>query len=146
MTQLLHNEIPLCQFMQLEIDTLNRLQINASAPLSPNRNIHQTGFAGSLYALAVATGWAYIQHLLQLADNIDHSQCSLVLKKASIQYRLPVNGDIYLQSGFYNTEKVTLFHHQLSSKNKIGVSLKVSILSNDKTCVRVMGDYVVLQN
>lgn len=143
MTQLLHKEIPLCQFMQLQIDTLDRLQIKASAPLAPNKNIHQTGFAGSLYALAVATGWAYIQNFLCLADNTTNDHVSLVLKKADIRYRLPVTGDISLHCGFYDTDKVALFQQQLDGQIKLSVSLKIAISSGGKTCVQVKGDYVV---
>lgn len=76
--------------MQFSIESLDLDSIRVSAPLAPNVNIHGTGFAGSLYSLAVLTGWALCTHLLEALD----LDAELVVGKAEIRYRAPVTGAI----------------------------------------------------
>ncbi len=82
--------IPLSSAMQFSIDHLDLDDIRVSAPLSPNINIHGTGFAGSLYSIAVLTGWALCMHIIDESE-ID---AELVVARAEIAYRAPVVSDI----------------------------------------------------
>ncbi len=86
----IQSTIPLSEAMQFEIVELTEKSILVQAPLSPNVNIHGTGFAGSIYSLAVLCGWAMATHIIDLLG-ID---ADLVVSKAEIRYRKPVNGDI----------------------------------------------------
>jgi thioesterase domain-containing protein len=90
LTRKIREAIPLSESMQFSIDQLDSAEIRVSAPLSPNINIHGTGFAGSLYSVAVLTGWALCTHLIDEAG-ID---ADLVVARAEISYRAPVNGNI----------------------------------------------------
>ena len=85
----IRSTIPLSEAMQFEINALNLESISVSAPLQPNVNIHGTGFAGSIYSLAVLTGWALCTHILAELE-ID---AELVVAKGEIRYRAPVTGD-----------------------------------------------------
>ena len=82
--------IPLADAMQFSIGELDVDRIRVSAPLEPNVNIHGTGFAGSLYSLAVLTGWALCMHLID-SFGLD---AELVVGKGEIRYRAPVRGPI----------------------------------------------------
>ena len=86
--------IPLSEAMQFNIDALSLDAIRVSAPLPPNVNIHGTGFAGSIYSMAVLTGWALCTHILEKM-NID---ADLVVARAEIRYRAPVTGDLRCQT------------------------------------------------
>lgn len=86
----IRDSIPLSQAMQFSIDTLDLDEIRVSAPLEPNINIHGTGFAGSIYSIAVLTGWALCTHILQALE-ID---AELVVGKAGIRYLAPVTGNL----------------------------------------------------
>lgn len=88
--QKIRSTIPLSDVMQFEIVELSDRSISVHAPLSPNVNIHGTGFAGSIYSLAVLTGWALVTHITTIR-NID---CELVVSKAEIRYLRPVDGDL----------------------------------------------------
>jgi len=90
LTRKIHNAIPLSDAMQFSIDHLDLDDIRVSAPLSPNINIHGTGFAGSLYSIAVLTGWALCTHIIA-ESGID---AELVVARAEIAYRAPVVSDI----------------------------------------------------
>ena len=61
-----------------------------TAPLQPNINIHGTGFAGSIYSLAVLTGWALCTHII---DELE-LDAELVVGRAEIAYRAPVTGEL----------------------------------------------------
>lgn len=88
--QRIRDTIPLSAAMQFQIDALSLNAIAVSAPLPPNVNIHGTGFAGSIYSLAVLTGWALCSHMLeQMGIDAD-----LVVAKAEIRYRAPVTEDL----------------------------------------------------
>ncbi len=76
--------------MQFSIVGLDENSIHVHAPLAPNVNIHGTGFAGSIYSLAVLTGWAMVSHIMELKG----IEGDLVVGKAEIRYRLPVESDI----------------------------------------------------
>ncbi len=82
--------IPLADAMQFTIAELDVDRIRVSAPLEPNVNIHGTGFAGSLYSLAVLSGWALCMHLIETLG----LDAELVVGKAEIRYRAPVRGPI----------------------------------------------------
>jgi thioesterase domain-containing protein len=90
LTQKIRDAIPLSDAMQFTIDRLELDEIRVTAPLSPNINIHGTGFAGSIYSLAVLTGWALCTHII---DELG-LDAELVVARAEIAYRAPVKGDI----------------------------------------------------
>jgi thioesterase domain-containing protein len=90
LTQKIHNGIPLSAAMQFSIDHLELDEIRVSAPLSPNINIQGTGFAGSIYSLAVLTGWALCTHIID-EMGLD---AELVVGRGKIAYRAPVTGDL----------------------------------------------------
>jgi thioesterase domain-containing protein len=101
LTQKIRGSIPLSEAMQFSIDQLQPGKIRVSAPLQPNINIHGTGFAGSIYSLAVLTGWALCTHILEeLAVDAD-----LVVGRAEISYRAPVTGDFECHCSASDTQR-----------------------------------------
>jgi thioesterase domain-containing protein len=82
--------IPLSAAMEFSIEALSLDAIRVTAPLQPNVNIHGSGFAGSIYSVAVLTGWALCTHILDQYQ-ID---AELVVAKAEIKYRTPVTTDL----------------------------------------------------
>ena len=83
---LLAEEIPLSAQMGVTIDSWDAEGLTVSMPLAPNRNPHQTAFAGSLNALCTIAGWG-MTHLLLERLGIPGST---VLRRSSIKYRAPV--------------------------------------------------------
>lgn len=138
MTALLTEHIPLCNFMQMRVTTLQDHHIAACAPFAPNCNMHHTGFAGSLYALAVATGWAMTYHAMTCAG----VKGQLVVKDATIHYRLPVTGDITLSATLEESVTLPLREHPLP--NKIRLPLTVDICAGTRRCAWLEADYTII--
>ena len=88
--QTIRDSIPLSEAMQFSIRNLDMDGIEVSAPLEPNINIHGTGFAGSIYSVAVLTGWALCTHLMKELGMVG----DLVVAKAEISYRAPVTAEL----------------------------------------------------
>ena len=53
LTRKIRSAIPVSAAMQFSIDYLQVDEIRVSAPLQPNINVHGTGFAGSIYSMAI---------------------------------------------------------------------------------------------
>jgi thioesterase domain-containing protein len=88
--QKIRRAIPLSEAMQFSIRDLSLDAIRVTAPLEPNINIHGTGFAGSIYSLGVLTGWTLCTHIM---DELG-IEAELVVARAEIRYRAPVNGEL----------------------------------------------------
>lgn len=136
---LLLEHIPLCAFMKLQIVSLNSVSINTFAPLEPNRNMHGTGFAGALYSLAVATGWALVHNRVDVAG----LKGQLVVKEATIHYKRPVTGDIELEATIEADLPNDELKAKLADNRRLSFPLIISINSKNKKCGYLKADYVV---
>jgi thioesterase domain-containing protein len=84
-----HQTIPLSAFMQLSVDQFDGHLLACRAPLPPNKNLHHSMFAGSIYSLLTLTGWGLVW--LQLQALGLHGD--IVLADADIRYLAPVRHD-----------------------------------------------------
>ena len=84
-----HQTIPLSAFMQLTIAQFDGNLLVCQAPLAPNKNLHHTMFAGSIYSLLTLTGWGMIWLQLQAFG----LQGDIVLADADVRYLAPVRQD-----------------------------------------------------
>ena len=55
-----HRDIPLTAAMGISVESYDGLTLAVRAPLAPNRNLHGTVFAGSLFSACALTGWGAI--------------------------------------------------------------------------------------
>jgi thioesterase domain-containing protein len=118
----IHAGIPLSTAMGFEITALDSAGITVAAPLMPNRNVHGTGFAGSLYALGILTAWGMVRHLIRCHG----LTADLVVAEARIRYRAPVRDDIECHSAVPESEAVT-FLSQLASDGRARLAIEVTI-------------------
>ena len=132
----IRSTIPLSEAMQFEIVGLDANSIRVHAPLSPNINIHGTGFAGSIYSLAVLTGWAMCMHVLTL-ENI---KGELVVGKAEIKYRSAVTGGIECKCEVEKAARQS-FVERIASNGKGKLTLEVIV--GAETNAVLLGTYFV---
>ena len=124
---LVHKEIPITQALDIRIEDLTEHSIRVEAPFEANKNIHNTAFAGSIYTVATIAGWSLVN---SLAAN--HGlEGSVVLAKADIQYKKPINGDIVAQCAVDDVATIDNFVHSFHRKNRSRLTLDIEVIEDD---------------
>jgi len=103
----IRSNIPLSEAMQFTIAELESCSILVRAPLPPNVNVHGTGFAGSIYSIAVLAGWALCTHIMAL----NKMAGDLVVAAAEIKYRAPISGDIQCRAEVSEADRDAFCNH-----------------------------------
>ncbi|MCA9764553.1 MAG: YiiD C-terminal domain-containing protein, partial [Gemmatimonadetes bacterium] len=85
-----HREIPITAPMGLEVVAFDGSALHIRAGLDENRNVHGTGFAGSLYAISALAGWGLLHLVMRAAGEAN----SIVIADGRIRYHKPVTTDI----------------------------------------------------
>lgn len=120
--QKIRASIPLSEAIQFSIEALSLEEIRVTAPLKPNINIHGTGFAGSIYSIAVLTGWALCAHIMAELE-IDGE---LVVGSAEIRYRAPVTTDLVCHCACTDAQRQSFYQGvQSSAKGKLVLDIEV---------------------
>jgi thioesterase domain-containing protein len=83
-------EIVLARPMGVIVESADDTGIVLRAPLPANANHKGTAFGGSLYSLAVLTGWAWLTRFIA-SEDID---ADAVIQESSMQFLLPVKGEL----------------------------------------------------
>jgi len=133
-----HRDIPLAAAMQIGVESYDGRTLTVRAPLPPNRNLHGTAFAGSLYSACVLTGWGAAWLALR-----EHGLTGvIVVADSSIEYRKAVGGDLVclctpdaaaLEAGL----------EKLRESGRARFDLGCSIESDGQRAVRFTGKYAV---
>ena len=134
----LHDEIPLSKVMGIRVVNYNGTSLQLIAPLAPNINHKHTAFGGSLYSVAVLSGWGLLH--LKLAEAQLHKH--IVIQEAYIRYLLPVNQDMIAECSI-DDAFFKKFLHTLQKHGRARLSLDVVIRQNDQIAVEFSGRYVV---
>jgi thioesterase domain-containing protein len=86
----INREIILAGPMGVIVEAADDAGIVLRAPLPPNANHKGTAFGGSLYSLAVLTGWAWLTRYIAASEiNAD-----AVIQESSMQFLVPVHGEL----------------------------------------------------
>ncbi len=135
--QIWHQTIPLSAFMQLEIEQFDGNLLTCRAPLAPNKNLHQSMFAGSIYSVLTLTGWGLVWLQLQ-AQGLNGD---IVLADAEIRYLAPVQHDARARVQLLDT---TGDLTALARGRKVRQSLQVRLLDGERVLAEFHGRFVVL--
>ena len=138
--ELLHSKIPITRAMGVRVDDYDGQRLILSAPLDANVNHLGTAFGGSLNALAVLSGYGLLW--LELKDSKSH----IVIRKSSISYDHPVQGDIRAICVRPDAETLARFKQTFHQTGKARIVLSVSIESQGLTAVCFQGTFVALRD
>ena len=83
-------EIMLAKPMGIIVEAANDAALILRAPLAPNANHKGTAFGGSLYSLAVLTGWAWLTCFLATRK----LNAEAVIQESSMRFLKPVHGEM----------------------------------------------------
>ena len=88
--QTLHSQIALTNAMGIRVASYDGDELALTAPLDRNANDKGTAFAGSLYSLAVLTGWGLLFIKTAEAD----LAAKIMVYESTISYHCPVREDL----------------------------------------------------
>jgi thioesterase domain-containing protein len=88
--QRIDGEIMLARPMGVIVELANDSALVLRAPLAPNANHKGTAFGGSLYSLAVLTGWAWLTRFLA-TRKLD---AEAVIQESNMRFLKPVHGEM----------------------------------------------------
>jgi thioesterase domain-containing protein len=133
-----HRDIPPAAAMAIEVAGYDGRTLAVRAPLAPNRNVHGTAFAGSLFSVCVLTGWG----AAWLALRERGLAGSIVVADSHIKYRRAVAGDIVCRC---TTEPDTIDAalRGFATSKRATLPLRCTIEAAGKLAVAFDGTYVV---
>ena len=88
--ELIDREIMLAKPMGVIVETADETALVLRAPLAPNANHMGTAFGGSLYSLAVLTGWAWITRFIASRE----LDADTVIQESAMRFLAPVKGEM----------------------------------------------------
>jgi thioesterase domain-containing protein len=126
--ELIDREIVLARPMGVIVEAADDAGIVLRAPLPPNANHKGTAFGGSLYSLAVLTGWAWLTRFVACADiNAD-----AVIQESSMQFLVPVKGDLRAVIAAPTEAEVDKFRKLLLRAGRARIRLRVEMHQGEK--------------
>jgi thioesterase domain-containing protein len=133
-----HRDIPLAAAMAIAVARYDGRTLDTRAPHAPNRNLHGTAFAGSLFSVCVLTGWGATW--LGLKER--GAGGLIVVADSHIQYRKAVVGDVVCSC---TTEPGALDDGvaQLRATGRTRLPLVCTVDLGGKRAVTFEGTYVV---
>ena len=136
---LLHAEIPLTKAIGIKVGEYNNHSLTLHAPLENNINHKCTAFGGSLYSVAVLSGWGLVYLLLQQHELSGH----IVIQESNIKFIKPVVSDITAKCSFESAAQIDKFIKTYKKKGIARIDLEAHITCNNEASVVFNGSYVV---
>jgi thioesterase domain-containing protein len=135
----LHEKIPLSLAMAVRVESFDDDLLVLTAPLEPNHNHLGTAFGGSLSALATLAGYS----LLWL--EIKASDCHIVVRSSSIDYRRPVRGELRAVCRRIDADELARLRETFFKKGRSRIRLHVDVVEDGEVCVAFEGVFVILR-
>jgi thioesterase domain-containing protein len=116
-------EIMLAKPMGVIVETADETAVILRAPLAPNANHKGTAFGGSLYSLAVLTGWAWVTRFIASRQlNAD-----AVIQESSMRFLKPVRGEMRASIQIPAEAEVDKFKRMLARAERGRIRLQVTM-------------------
>jgi thioesterase domain-containing protein len=133
-----HRDIPLAAAMSIGVASYDGRTLTVRAPLPPNRNLHGTAFAGSLFSTCVLTGWG----ATWLALRERELSGMIVVADSTIHYRKAVAGELICHCTL-EPAALRAGLEQFAATGRASFDLACAIDHADKRAVTFNGKYVV---
>lgn len=138
----LHDHIPLSKHIGVRVQEASTHIVRLLAPLEPNLNHRQTGFGGSISALAILAGWSLLW--CRLRDRTEGH--NIVIQRSAIDYLAPVTSDFVATCAAPSAEDWERFRRAFDGRGRGRVELDVSVLASDVLAATFTGTFVVLRS
>lgn len=134
-----HEHFPLSKAMGLEVVRFADHALTTRAPLRLNTNIHDTAFAGSLYAMEAMTAWGVL-YLEIVSAGLD---ASIIHAHGEIDFARTIQEDIVAQADFSD---LTHCIDELRDKGKTRMAISTQVFAAGELASAFKGDYLARLN
>jgi thioesterase domain-containing protein len=134
----LYDQIPLASALEISVLHADDGSAAVKAPLYPNRNHMGTAFGGSLNAVMVLAGYAWLFQCLETRGQSGH----VVLKQSTIQYLLPVAADFTAIAKGPERADFEKFLNGLARKGRSRVHVVIEIDTPSGVACRLSCEFV----
>jgi thioesterase domain-containing protein len=121
--ELINREIMLAKPMGIIVESADETAVVLRAPLAPNANHKGTAFGGSLYSIAVLTGWAWITRFLA-TRKLD---AEAVIQESSMRFLAPVHGEMRSSIEIPSDADIDKFQKMLVRAARGRIRLQVNV-------------------
>jgi thioesterase domain-containing protein len=136
----LHDHIPLTKHIGIQVVRSSLDVVELRAPLEPNLNHRQTGFGGSISAVAILAGWSLLWCRLRGRTSGHH----IVISSNTIDYVAPVTADFTASCAAPSPTQWKRFERMYAQRGRARVELKSTVRVQDEIVAEFEGRFVVL--
>jgi thioesterase domain-containing protein len=130
-------EFMLARHMGVVVESADDAAVVLRAPLAPNANYKGTAFGGSLYSLAVLTGWAWItRYLASRGVSVD-----AVIQESSMRFLAPVEGELRASAAAPSAAQIDKFRKMLQRAGRGRIRLRVEINYGETLATLFEGEF-----
>jgi thioesterase domain-containing protein len=116
-------EFPLARHIGIIVESADDAGVVLRAPLAPNANYKGTAFGGSLYSVAVLTGWAWVTRYLAARG----LAADAVIQESSVRFLAPVHGELRASVAAPPDAQIDRFRKMLQRAGRGRIRLRVEI-------------------
>ena len=117
------HEFPLARHIGISVESADEAGVILRAPLALNANHKGAAFGGSLYSVAVLTGWAWVaRHLAARQVAAD-----AVIQESTMRFLKPVHGELRACSVAPSGAQIEKFGKMLQRAGRGRIRLRVDI-------------------
>ena len=116
-------EFTLAKHIGIVVESADDEAVVLSAPLAPNANYKGTAFGGSLYSVAVLSGWAWVTRYLAARG----LAADAVIQESSVRFLAPVLGDLRASAAAPSEAQIDKFRKMLQRAGRGRIRLRVEI-------------------
>lgn len=117
------SEFALARHIGIVVEYADDRGVVLCAPLAPNANYKGTAFGGSLFSVAVLTGWAWVTRYLAMAN----FAADAVIQESTMRYLVPVKGTLRATLAPPSAIQIEKFKKMLQRAGRGRIRLTVDI-------------------
>jgi thioesterase domain-containing protein len=116
-------EFMLARHIGIVVESADDAVVVLRAPLALNANFKGTAFGGSLYSLAVLTGWAWVTRYLAARG----LPADTVIQESSTRFLAPVEGELRASAAAPSDVQIDKFRKMLQRAGRGRIRVRVEI-------------------
>jgi thioesterase domain-containing protein len=116
-------EFALAKHIGVIVEAAGDARVVLRAPLEANANYKGTAFGGSLYAIAVLAGWAWVTRYLASRE----IAADTVIQESSMRFLLPVEGELHACAAAPSAAQIDKFSKMLQRAGRGRIHVRVQI-------------------